>query len=89
MQQGKDERIELRANTHTKAILLQAASALNKSVTEFLIESGLNAAAITLADRKLFALSNDKWSLFNAMLDAEPQERPNLKRLLSTPSIFD
>ena len=89
MQRSKTERIDIRTSVTVKAVLQQAAASVNKSVSEFLLDSGLSAASETLADRKLFALDEKQWLQFQAALDADPKDKPALKRLLSEPSVFD
>lgn len=89
MQKTKTERIDIRTNASVKAMLQQAAAATNKTVSEFLLDSGLTAASETLADRRLFALDDAEWEAFQAALDASPQDKPALKELLSSPSVFD
>jgi uncharacterized protein (DUF1778 family) len=89
MQKSKTERIDIRTSANVKAVLQQAAAATNKTVSEFLLDSGLTAASETLADRRLFALNDEQWNAFQAALDASPKEKPALKALLSKPSVFD
>jgi len=72
-----------------KRLLQEAAQTADKSVSEFLLESALTAAAETLADRRLFVLDKDQWNAFVAALDAPPQPRPRLERLLRERGVFD
>jgi uncharacterized protein (DUF1778 family) len=86
----KDERIELRVTRPAKILLQQAAAARNKTVSEFVVDSGLTAAAETLADRQHFALSEEQWNAFLAALDAPTMKaKPRLKKLLTTPSVLE
>ncbi len=89
MQEQKTERIDIRTTPTAKAILQQAASSVHKSVSEFLLDIGLSTASETLADRKLFALSDEQWREFERALDHPEKERPRLKKLLTTPGVFD
>jgi uncharacterized protein (DUF1778 family) len=50
MQRSKTERIDLRTSVTVKAVLQRAVASVNKSVSEFLLDSGLSAASETLAD---------------------------------------
>lgn len=88
-QEQKSERIDIRTTPTAKAILQQAAASMHKSVSEFLLDSGLSKATETLADQRLFALNDKQWETFKKALDAPPEERPELKKLLQTPSVFD
>ena len=85
----RSERIDVRATPSMKRLLHEAAQTANKSVSEFLLESALTAAAEALADRRLFVLDKDQWNAFVAALDAPPQPRPRLERLLREPGVFD
>ncbi len=85
----RSERIDVRTTPSMKRLLQEAALAANKSVSEFLLESALTAAAEALADRRLFVLDKDQWNAFVAALDAPPQPRPRLERLLREPGVFD
>lgn len=89
MQESKTERIDIRTTSSAKALLQQAASSLQKSVSEFLLENGLNAASEALADRTLFTLNETDWQAFQTALDHPPRSRPRLKSLLNDPGIFD
>lgn len=85
----KEERIDLRLSRGAKTLLQRAAAERHKTVTEFVIDSGLTAAAETLADRRHFVLSEKQWKAFQAALDAPTRPKPRLKMLLQTPSILE
>lgn len=87
--QTKTERIDVRTTVAAKQLLQQAAATSHKSVSEFLLENGLQAAQATLADRRLFMLDDDRWEEFQAILDRPVQSKPQLKKLLNEPGIFD
>jgi len=89
MQNQKTERIDIRTSATAKAILQQAAASVHKTVSEFLLDTGLTAASETLADRKLFALNDEQWDQFQQALDSPLKKRPALKKLLTEPSVFD
>jgi uncharacterized protein (DUF1778 family) len=86
---AKEERIEVRLTRTAKALLQRAAAVRQKTVTEFMLDSGLSAAAETLADRREFLLDEKQWRAFLAALDAPPKPRPRLEQLLKTPSVFE
>lgn len=83
------ERIDIRLPVVAKQLLQQAAAASHKSVTEFLLHHGLNAASRTLADRQLFALNAKDWKAFQAVLDRPVKSKPRLRKLLSENSILE
>ncbi len=81
--ENRSERVDLRMTPLAKQILQRAATAANKTVTEFLLDSGLHAAYDTLSDRRVFALDQQRWDAFTAALDAPPMENPGLRALLA------
>lgn len=85
----RSERIDVRTTPSMKRLLQEAAETAHKSVSEFLLDSALTAAAETLADRRLFVLDQEQWDAFMAALDAPPKPRPRLERLLREPGVFD
>lgn len=85
----KVARIDIRTSQNAKAFLQEAAAINHKSITEFLLEHGLKAAEHVLADKRIFMLNDKQWKLFSEALDRPIQEKPNLKELLSKPSVFE
>lgn len=81
--EGRSERVDLRMTPLAKQTLMQAANATNKTLTEFLLDSGLHAAHETLADRRTFVLDDRRWEEFVAALDAPPADNPRLRALLA------
>lgn len=86
---AKQERIEVRLTRTAKDLLQRAAAVRHKTVTEFVLDNGLSAAAETLANRHEFLLDETQWRAFLAALDAPPKSKPRLEQLLKTPSVFD
>jgi uncharacterized protein (DUF1778 family) len=85
----RKDRLELRLTPKAKAMLKRAASAEDKSVSAFVLDRSLEAAAETLADRRSFVLSAKQYDAFVAALDAAPKSRPRLERLLAEPSVLE
>jgi len=79
----RSERVDLRMTRSAKRTLQQAASVSNKTVTEFLLDSGLNAAFDALADRRVFQLDSKRWDEFMRALAKPPKDNPGLRKLLS------
>jgi uncharacterized protein (DUF1778 family) len=79
----RSERVDVRMTPSAKRMLQQAAIVSHKTLTEFLIDSGIHAAQDTLADRRLFVLDEEQWREFNAALDAPPADNPRLRALLA------
>ena len=87
--EAKTERIDIRTTPSAKRKLQEAAAIRDKTVSEFLLDSGLIAAAETLADRRLFFLDEAQWTAFLAALDAPPKPKPRLEALLTEKGVFD
>lgn len=79
---ARSERVDLRMTPHAKRTLMRAASAANKTLTEFLLDSGMSAAFEALADRRTFVLDDEQWRAFNAELEKTPADNPALRHLL-------
>jgi uncharacterized protein (DUF1778 family) len=81
--EGKSERVDLRMTPAAKRTLQRAAAVTHKTLTEFLLDTGLNAALDTLADRRVFQLDQKRWDAFTAALAAPPKNNPKLQKLLA------
>ncbi|MGB6449541.1 MAG: DUF1778 domain-containing protein [Steroidobacteraceae bacterium] len=85
----RDDRLEVRLPPKSKSLLKRAADAEDKSVSAFVLDKSLQAAAETLADRRDFRLSAKQYDAFIAALDAPVKRRPRLEKLLTTPSVLE
>jgi uncharacterized protein (DUF1778 family) len=85
----REERLEVRLTPKAKSILKSAASVERKTVSAFVLDKSLAAAAETLADRRQFRLSAKQYDAFVAALDAPSKARPRLERLLAMPSAVE
>lgn len=85
----KSERVDLRMTPAAKRTLQQASAVACKTLTEFLLDSGLQAASDTLADRRAFLLDPARWHAFQAALDAPPPENARLRALLARRPVWE
>lgn len=85
---GKTERLSLRASTRDKAVIADAASALEASLTDFIIESAILRAEQVLADRRHFTLNTAQWQEFMELLDRPAESKPKLAAALQEPWPF-
>ena len=85
----RNEKVEVRLTPSAKRTLQTAASAMNRSVSEFVLESAIARAEETLPDRQRFGLNKTQWEAFQKALDAPPKPSRRLARLLKEPSIFE
>ena len=87
-QHAKTERIDVRASGQVKALLQEAAKASHKNVSEFLLDAGIAIAHETLAEQRLFLLTDEQWDKFQAALDRPVQDKPQLRKLLTEPGVL-
>lgn len=85
----RTEKLDLRVSSSTKRTLEAAASASNRTVSAFVLESALARADEALASRRSFSLRKAKWTEFLAALDAPTRPLPRMRRLLTEPGFFD
>ncbi len=85
----RTEKLDLRVSASAKRTLEAAASASNRTVSAFVLESALTRADEALADRRQFHLTRTKWTEFWTALDAPTRPLPRTKRLLAEPGFFD
>ena len=85
----RDDRLEVRLTPKAKSILKKAADVEDKTVSAFVLDKSLEAAAETLADRREFRLSAKQYDAFVAALDAPSKPRPRLEKLLKTASVLE
>lgn len=86
---SRTEKVDLRVTQAAKRLLQTAARASQRSVSEFVLESALARAEETLPDRQRFGLDAERWSAFQAALNAPPKPLPQLGKLLRQPGPFD
>jgi uncharacterized protein (DUF1778 family) len=85
----RDDRLEVRLTPKAKSMLKKAADVEDKTVSAFVLDKSLEAAAETLADRREFRLSAKQYDAFVAALDAPWKSRPRLETLLKTESVLE
>ena len=78
--------ITLRISKIDKALIDRAAKSLEKSRTEFMIESAKRAADDALLDRRHFFVSEVQYNAFVRALDKAPTIGATLKKLSQRPS---
>ena len=80
----RGDTINLRATSKQKALIDQAAESLGRTRSDFMLDIACREAEAVLLDRRFFALSDEAFKKFTAMLDKPPKENPKLRRLLET-----
>lgn len=74
--------INLRVEAQTRRLIDDAAAALGKTRTEFMIDSARREAIDVLLDQRLFTLEADRHEAFMHALDNRPAPGPKLQALL-------
>lgn len=85
----KTERLDLRVSPEQKRLLEEAATYMDRTVTDFVVQAASVAARDVMADRKRFVLSAEEWAAFSEAIDREPRYLPRLAKLLTEPTVFD
>jgi uncharacterized protein (DUF1778 family) len=83
---SREDRLEIRLPAAARTVLERAALSQNKSISAFILDSSLRAAAEALAERHEFKLNAKQYDAFVAALDAPSEPKPRVAKLLRTPS---
>ncbi len=87
--QNKIAPINIRALEGQRALIDKAASSLNKTRSDFMLEAACQAAENILLDQRLFLVDDDTFSAFQAQLDAPVSDNKKLHYLLNQNSPWD
>jgi uncharacterized protein (DUF1778 family) len=85
----KSATIHIRTSPEHKRLLEQAAKLRHLALSQFVLESSTRQAREEIASTTLFALGARQWEAFCRRLDEPEQDKPNLRRLLTEPGVFD
>src|SRR5215469_17337119 len=80
----RGENINLRVSRIKKSLIDRAAQALGRNRPDFMLETACREAESVLLDRRYFALPDEEFKRFAAMLDKPPASNPRLTRLIMT-----
>ena len=79
----RDAAINLRAKPEQRDLIDQAAAALGKNRSDFMLEAACERARSVLLDQVFFQLDEQRFSVFLERLDAPPEPNEGLKRLMA------
>jgi uncharacterized protein (DUF1778 family) len=85
----RGENINLRVSRGQKSLIDRAAQALGRSRSDFMLEIACREAESVLLDKRYFAVPDEVFKRFRAMLDRPPASNPRLARLLRTKAPWD
>lgn len=79
---SKEGRLNLRVTERQDNLIRRAAAAVDKSVTDFILESVAFEAERVLAEQRWFMLSEAEWTRFHELLDQPAVDDPQLRKML-------
>jgi len=85
----RSERLNVRATKKQARLIRLGARETQSNISNFILESACLRAQHALASKQRFELDAKAWAEFMAALDKPPQKKPNLRKLLSEPSILE
>jgi len=86
---ARDVSINLRATLKQRSLIDQAAEALGKNRSDFMLEASCREAEAVLLDRRYFVLDAAAFESFTARLDQPPTTNLRLRRLLTEKAPWD
>jgi uncharacterized protein (DUF1778 family) len=86
---ARGENINIRVSRGQKSLIDRAAQALGRNRSDFMLETACREAESVLLDRRYFALPEEEFRRFTAMLDKPPASNLRLARLLKTKAPWD
>jgi uncharacterized protein (DUF1778 family) len=85
----KSGRWTLRVTPTQDALVRRVLETTGESLNEYVVRHAVGAAQEDLADRRVFALDDAAWDDLQHLLDRPPVAKPQLARLLATPSVLE
>lgn len=85
----KAENLHIRTSQAQKASLARAARLKNMNVSQFVLQSSLEAANEVLAAQPLILMGPEEYDAFCKRLDEAPRAIPELQKLFAEPSTFE
>lgn len=79
---SRDNQINVRATDEERAIIDYAASLVNKSRTDFIIEKAVHEAQNIILDQRVFVLDDARYQAFIEQLEAPVQNVEGRQRLM-------
>ncbi len=86
---SKVKQLNIRASASQKAKLEEAARIQNMNMSQFVLSKSLDAADEVIANQRLIQVSQAEFEWLLAKLDEPARDLPELRKLLSEPSVFE
>ena len=81
-------RIDLRLDPYKKSVVSRAAELLGVNITQFIMDRVYPEAERIVSENQRIRLSPKEWEQFCAKLDQPTKDLPELRKLLTEPSLF-
>ena len=81
--------INIRVKHRQRELIDQAADALGRNRSEFMLDAACRAAEDVLLDQRIIQLGPEAWEQFNALLDAPARDIPALRSLLASKPVWE
>ena len=85
----KTERWSIRVTPAEDTIVRRVLDNAGMSLNEYVVSRAVAAAVDDLADRRVFALSDEAWEELQELLDRPVAAKPRIAALLAEPSVLD
>jgi len=85
----RSETINLRVSRAQKALIDEAARALGRNRSDFMLDAAAREAEAVLLDRRYFPLPAEEFKRFLNLLDKPPKPNKKLRRLLTSTPPWD
>lgn len=85
----KKGRWSVRVTPAQDAVVRRVLEATGESLNDYIVRNTVQAAETDLADRRVFVADDASWTELQALLDAPPVFKPEIAKLLSTPSVLE
>jgi uncharacterized protein (DUF1778 family) len=76
----KDDRLQVRLDAESKAVLRRAASYRHKTVSQFVLATALEEAEKVIRENEMVTLSSSDWKVFYDALTNPPAPNPALRK---------
>jgi uncharacterized protein (DUF1778 family) len=86
---GRNQVINIRVQEQQRDLIDNAASILGKSRSDFMLEVACREAEKVICDKTFFALDEEKYQKFLAILDSPPKANEEIRKLLTAKSPWD
>ncbi len=85
----REERLHIRTSPSEKALLARAAKARHLNVSQFVLQTSLDAAKSIVREENTIWVDAEEYDWLSNLLEEPPRELPELRRLLNEPVVWN